>query len=284
MVVFRHSFWALVWLVVAGLMSPVYSQSLEDITDETSQFNFAYSVFVGTGAYRIDDDSTVYIFRVPLSWDMREPDYESGQVGYKLLMPFSIGVTNFATLDDIPELKLDDLKAITVTPGIEVMIPMRANWLLKPFAQAGLGWDAQSSAKSTIFGAGSRARGWYGENQNWLIGGEVLWARNRPGKDKLTTSFTRFGLGVEYKIPTNWYPFGHKVAWHGRLLQYYFSNPVNFEEPDDEFAINNSTEVGVSFSIDPPLYIMGYGFKQGGIGFEKADNFTAIKLFTTFPF
>ena len=92
------------------------------------------------------------------------------------------------------------------------------------------------------------------------------------------------GLGVEYKIQTQWYPFGHKVAWHGRLIQYHFSNPVNFEEPDDEFAIKSSTEVGVSFSIDPPLYIMGYGFKQGGIGIEKADNFRAIKLFTSFPF
>ena len=283
MFVFRHCCRWFVWFFVIGLIAPVYSVALEDSPEGPAQFNYAYSVFVGTGAYRIEDNK-IYIFSVPLQWDMSEPDYESGKVGYRLLMPFSVGVTNFNTLDDLSDFDLDDVQTLTVTPGIEALIPVRPNWLVKPFAQVGMGWDMKTSANSKVFGAGARARGWYGENQNWLIGGEVLWARNRPGKDKQTTSFTRWGLGVEYKIPTQWSPFGHKVSWHARLLQYYFTNPVNFEEPDDEFAIKNSTEAGVSFSIDPPVYIMGYGFKQGGIGVEKAGNFRAIKLFTSFPF
>ena len=85
-------------------------------------------------------------------------------------------------------------------------------------------------------------------------------------------------------MPTKWYVFGRNLSLHGRIVQYYFGNPVNFEEELDEFKVKYSTELGVSFSVDPPINILGYKFRQGGIGFERAGEYDAVKIFTTFPF
>jgi hypothetical protein len=274
-------FRALVFLQLALVGASVANAQVPE--DGVSGFNYAYSIFVGTGAYQFND-STIYIVSMPLEFDLVTPDYEQGKVGYRLLMPFSVGIANFDSLGDLPDLDLSDAQAFSVTPGIEVLIPIRPNWMLKPYMQAGLGWETTTSARSGIFGAGSRVRGWYGRDQRLLVGGEFLWARNSPNKGLPTSSFSRWGLGAEYKIPTDWYAFGRNLSFHGRILQYYFGNSVNFEEPLTEFKVKYSTEVGISFGVNPPIKILGYNFRQGGIGFERAGEYKAIKLFTTFPF
>jgi len=265
--------------IFAGLIA---ATAVADEVDGVA--NYAYSVFIGTGVYKIDD-RTIYILRVPAAFDLREPDYETGKIGLRLLIPFSVGVTNYDSIDDIPDLSVNDLQSVTITPGIEGQIPFRRNWLLKPFVQAGLGWDMKSSANSIVWGAGSRARGWYGDNEKWIIGGEFLYANNNPKReDDPQTSFFRVGLGAEYKYQSKWLVFGRQLSWHGRLLHYEFSNAVNLNPPIEEIRIERSTEVGISFGLNPPINLLGYKFRQGGIGYERAGDVKAIKFFTTFPF
>ena len=246
--------------------------------------NYAYSIFIGTGKYTIDD-RTIYSIRAPLAFTLKSPDYDSGQIGYQLLLPMAVGITNFDTIEDLPDLRVDSLQTMSVTPGLVIQLPVKRNWQIKPFAQVGLGWDMTSSSNSLIWGAGARTRAWFGTGGKWLIGGELLRAGNNPKYDEEpNTRFTRLGIGAEYKWQTNWSPFGHRVSWHGRLLQYYFTHKVTYEAPPTEVEIKNSTEVGVSFGIDPPINLLGYKFRQGGIGYERSENFNAIILFTTFPF
>ena len=112
----------------------------------------------------------------------------------------------------------------------------------------------------------------------------MLWAGNNPKyENELTTLFSRVAFGAEYKWQTNWQPFGRRVSWHLRGIHWAYTNAVNLEPPIEEVNIDNSTEIGVSFGISPPLNILGYKFRQAGIGYERSDEFNAIKLFTTFP-
>ena len=112
----------------------------------------------------------------------------------------------------------------------------------------------------------------------------MLWAGNNPKyENEPTTRFSRVAFGAEYKWQTNWQPFGRRVSWHLRGIHWAYTNAVNLEPPIEEVNIDNSTEIGVSFGISPPLNILGYKFRQAGIGYERSDEFNAIKLFTTFP-
>lgn len=246
--------------------------------------NYAYSVFAGTGRYNIGD-RVIYVLRLPMAMDLRKPDYETKTTGFRLLFPAAVGITDFADISDIPELDLNDLQTMTFTPGLEAQFPVKENWLIKPFGQAGLGWDLTSSSNSFVWGLGARTRAWFGDNDRWLIGGELLWAGNNPKYDnEPTTRFSRIAIGAEYKWQTNWQPFGYRVSWHTRLIQWIYTDAFNLEPPIEEVNIDNSTEIGVSFGINPPINIFGYKFRQGGIGYERSDEFRAIKLFTTFPF
>ena len=246
--------------------------------------NYAYSVFIGTGKYSIGD-RTIYVIRAPLAFTLKEASHETGQFGYKFLLPVAVGITNFDDIKDLPELSVDSLQTMSVTPGIEMQIPVKSNWQIKPFGQAGLGWDMKTSSNSFIWGLGARTRAWFGDNEKWLVGGEFLWAGNEPKyEDEPASNFSRLSMGAEYKWQTNWTPFGYRVSWHGRLVQYFFTGKVEFEPPPKKEEIKSSTEVGLSFGIDPPINIFGYKFRQGGIAYERADDVRAIKFLTTFPF
>jgi hypothetical protein len=66
-----------------------------DIPEEEGVPNYAYSVFAGTGVYKIDD-RRIYILRVPMKFDLKKIDYEAGEkYGLRLLLPVSVGITDF---------------------------------------------------------------------------------------------------------------------------------------------------------------------------------------------
>jgi len=262
-----------------SLSSIAFAQEEQD-----GEANYAYSIFIGTGKYRVND-RTIYVIRAPLAFTLKEANHETGQFGYKLLLPMAVGVTDFENINDLPEFSIDSLQTVSVTPGVQMQIPVKSNWQIRPFGQAGLGWDMKSSSNSFIWGLGARTRAWFGENQKWLLGGEFLWAGNNPKpEDEVNTNFSRISMGAEYKWQTNWSPFGYRVSWHGRLVQYFFTHRVAFQPPTETVKIQNSTEVGVSFGIDPPINIFGYKFRQGGIAYERSEDVRAIKFLTTFPF
>ena len=259
------------------------SGGVQSAEEEDGIANYAYSVFSGTGRYKIDD-RTIVAIRAPLVWDLVEADYETGKLGYRFLFPVAVGVTNFKDVDDFPDIDIDSLQTLGVAPGIEMVIPATPKWQVKPFAQGGYGFDLQSDSHTVIWGAGIRTRTSLGVDSNWLIGGEFLRAGEHPNRDAPATSFSRWGIGTEYRLPTDWQPYGHRVSWQARLLQWYFTDAVNFNPPSEKTTVSRSTEVGISFSVDPPISILGYPFTQGGIGYQVANGYNAITLFTTFPF
>jgi hypothetical protein len=269
---------ALVALAIAFCPSLTFADKVDGVAD------YAYSVFVGTGKYSIQD-RTVYIFRAPLEFDIYEFDYKSEQkLHLKLLVPVAIGVTDFETLDELPGLDVNDIQTLSFAPGLEISVPLNERWRLKPFAQIGYGMDTKSDSESFIWGAGARTRATYGQESRWVVGGEFLWAGNNPGGGDPSTSFSRLGLGVEYRIPSNFVVFSRSISWHLRAFQWYFSDAVFFEEPVLPFKLNNATEVGLSFGLDRPIRMLGYDFTQFGVGYEWSGGFEAVTFFTTFPF
>jgi hypothetical protein len=252
--------------------------------EETGVADYAYSVFVGTGRYKIDD-RTIYVFRAPLIFDLKEVDYESGaNIGLTLLLPVAVGLTDFEDDDELPELSVNDLQTVVIAPGLEVPIALKQNWQLKPFAQVGIGADLKSDTESFVWGTGVRTSATLGEDANWLVGGEFLYAGNDPNNGDSTTSFSRLGAGVEYRIPTQQEFFSRRISWHARIIRWYFTNAVNFEPPLRPQTLNETTEFGIAVGFSRPFNIFGYQLHQAGISFETANDYKAIGLYTSFPF
>ncbi len=267
-------------IVIAIILYPwvTFADEVDGVAD------YAYSVFVGTGKYSIHD-RTIYVLRAPLEFDIHEFDYKSDQkLALKLLAPVAVGFTYFDTLEELPDIDVNDIQTISVVPGLELSVPLDEHWQLKPFVQVGFGMDTKSDSESFVWGTGVRARATYGEESRWLIGGEFLWAGNNPNGSDSTTSFSRLGLGLEYKISSNLVVFNRSISWHLRAFQWYFSEAMTFEEPVLPFKLNYATEVGLSFGLDRPIRMLGYNFTQLGVGYEWSDGYEAVTFFTTFPF
>lgn len=271
------------YILSAALILSMFSGGSALAQETEGVANYAYAIFFGTGKYSVSDRN-IYVLRAPLAFTLRELDYAEGALGLRLLMPAAAGITDFDEFTNLPELRVEDLQTASVAPGLEVQVPVRENWLISPFGHAGLGWDFNSSENSFIWGAGVRSRAWFGEGQVLLLGGEFLWAGNRPNTEQPITRFSRVAIGGEYKWSTRWSVFGRGLHVLPRLVQTFYLDPADIDRPRDSTRINRSTEIGLSLGLETPLVILGYPFVQGGVSLEFADGVKAIKLITTFPF
>ncbi len=267
----------------AALMLSLLSSGSALAQETEGVANYAYAIFFGTGKYSVSDRD-IYVLRAPLVFTLREADYTQGAPGLKLLVPVATGITNFDEFTDLPDLRVDDLQTASVAPGLEVQVPVSENWLISPFGHAGLGWDFNSSENSFIWGVGARSRAWFGEGQRFLLGGELLWAGNRPNTAQPATRFSRVAIGGEYKWPIRWSAFGRRLNLLPRVVQTFYLDPADIDQPRDTTRINRSTEIGLSLGLETPIVILGYPFVQGGVSLEFADGVKAIKLITAFPF
>ena len=220
--------------------------------------SYSYAIFTGTGFYKLND-RRLLVLRAPFSWRIRDREPETGQMSIKLLLPMALGITDFEKISDIPELDVDSLATLSFVPGVELEFPVTVEWAIKPFIQAGLGWDLKSSAHTAIWGGGLRTR--YqpriGDSSNWTFGGEFLAAGNNPGNDAPNTRFNRFGIGAEHRLPLSGSIMNRKVSIHTQLLGYYYLNDQDFLPPHERIELNHSIEVGVSAGIEPAARILG---------------------------
>ena len=272
------------YFLAAALMLGMLSGNSALSQEAEGVANYAYAIFFGTGKYSVSDRN-IYVLRAPLVFTLREPDYAQGEAGLRLLVPAAAGITDFDEFTDIPGLRVEDLQTASVAPGLEAQIPIKENWLLSPFGQAGLGWDFNSSENSFIWGVGVRSRAWFGEGQRFCcsaarFSGRVI-ARTRQQPN---TRFSRVAIGGEYKWPTRWSAFGRRLHLLPRLVQTFYLDPADIDQPRDTTRINRSTEIGLSLGLETPLVILGYPFVQGGVSVEFADGVKAIKLITRFPY
>ena len=110
-------------LIVAAITTSL-SASTSYAGDEDGVANYAYAVFAGTGKYSILD-RTIYIVSMPLAYNIKKNRHVGKyKIGFKVLLPVAIGVTNFERFDELPDLDIDSLQTMSFVRGLEIPIGM----------------------------------------------------------------------------------------------------------------------------------------------------------------
>jgi hypothetical protein len=246
--------------------------------------NFSYAVFVGSGIYTLND-RRVYIARMPFSWKWRKADEQPGALGIRFLLPATVGVTNFEHIEDLPSLSIDDLSSLSFVPGVELEYAATPNLFVKPFLQAGLGWEFQDEETTFVWGAGMRARLALAQDKSdWLVGGEVLAAGNVPSDEQPSTSLSRIGLGIEHKYPLRWQLSDRKTSLHTQLIGYHYVDEATFNSPQGDIKLRSTIQFGLSIGVEPAIRFLGFSVRQIGLGYKYGEDFSAITIVTSFPF
>ena len=143
--------------LVLGFAGPVvHSQNSGD-----NFVHWGYASYFGTGWYSVGNNLDVFAIRAAPRWNWGEPgldDEGNRDIGIELRVPVTFSVHRF-NLDNLGAIfDVDNFGTVSLTPGIEVEVPITKRWSLKPLAYGGWGTELNGPQSAWIYWAGLKSR------------------------------------------------------------------------------------------------------------------------------
>lgn len=263
--------------LLTGFNSVVWGQGAKE-----NLINYAYLTDFGIGGYDVEERQ-VRAIQIPFSYQLRP--MKKNQWGIKLLFPVSVASVedDGVDIEGIP-LPLDS-KLTAVNPGVEVQIPVRPDWAIKPFGKIGIGRDISEGKGALIgtLGVKSRYSFDWGKFQ-MALGSGIFFDTYKP-KDEERKDYASVGIGLDAVYPL-WFKLKDRQTNIGGYAAYYnYFDDLEFErlkrppmEIDDQF------EVAMTFGTYQPIRIGWWDLKRVGIAYRFGDGFKGVRLIAGFPF
>ena len=280
--------------VLLALMCLLFAVSAEvpaeDADDPARQVHWAAGAFFGTGWYRVDDNRSVYILRVPPRQTLRESAFSAdGQrtLGLEIQYPLSLGLEK---LDDIYDFTdFDNYSTVSFTPGMQVEIPVTEKWYLRPYVNLGWGTEVKSGDSAWIYYGGLKSRYQLGGDEStWSLLNAINVAGYNPDYGK-RGRYGSFMTGFEFDHPLKGIKVGNDEAWLNWHATYnYLFDKLNFHVEDDVVeSVRDQWELGLALGKgNKKMKLWFLSFEHVGLSFKWSSNgvYKAISLNMSSPF
>jgi len=269
-------------LIVASCLFISTGQAQTVPEDPDNAVHYSFSALLGTGYYTVGD-RRVAVLRAPLSYRVRETGGPK-EPGIRIKIPVTVGLHNFK-INDIPDLRIDDLVTMTIMPGVEFNYQINDRWAVDPAVHIGYGRDMTNNDSSLLWGANVRSRYAFDMNKIPLtLGSEALYAGYDPNTGP-ADSIVRLSLGLDARIPTGWSIGNHNMFIGTHTTVFYYPVSLRFPKIDrDRYKTSSELEFGLALGRDPPFEILGFKFDRVGLAYRFSDVTSSIILNTSFPF
>jgi hypothetical protein len=280
-----------IFLALVILPSPLLAQAVARDPEPVRQVHWAMGAFFGTGWYQVDNNRSVFVFRIPPRQTVRESGFDENgkrKLGVEIQYPLSFGLHQF---DDIPDfINFENYGTITFTPGVQVEIPVNLNWSLRPYAHIGGGYERESDKWAGIWYGGIKSRYLLGESEKlrWSLLNAVYYAGYKPEYEERG----RYGsvmAGLEFNQSMGSLTMGGdplRLNWH--VTYNYLFDRLNFHIADDRVeSIQDQWEIGLALAKESkPLKIWFMNFEHIGLSYKRSSNghYRAISLNLRSPF
>lgn len=272
------------------LAAPAVSNGQEKAEPE-KQVHWALAAYFGTGWYRVDENRTSYIFRIPPRQYLRESGWhENGKrkLGVEILYPVTLGLHQ---LDDLPDfLEFENYGTISFTPGIQVEIPVSDRWYLRPFGHVGAGYERESGEWATMWYGGLKSRYLMTEREkfSWSFLSAAYYAAYKP-QFKNRGQYGSVMAGFEFDNTLGNLRWGGKQMWLNWHLTYeYLFDNLNFHVSEDEVvSVDDVWELGLALGTgNKKMKIWFLEFEHVGLSFKASSNgaYQAITFNLRSPF
>ena len=227
--------------------------------------------------------SSLQVYRLPLGYTARKLDDHPW--GLKITLPVSFGFHDVNATTSLGEY-FERLRTMSVTPGIEFQVPVAERWVLKPFAEVGVGGELSGKSDSGIealYSAGLKCRGVFPrDSARMMFGGEVLYRGSTS--EAVAGNFGSVGVGVD----SQWQLGASKsgLRYLGGVYGIYrrFADlRLDFGLPEPT-NIRNTYEAGFSFSTDPVFRLWKIRFPWMAVGYRFGDGVGGFRISLSFPF
>jgi len=251
------------------------------VEQSSERFNWYYAAVYGTGAYKIGEE-TVGVIRLPMAYTIREMTDE--QWGLRLTFPVSAALAEF----DLTDFDLGHVSAVglSVLPGIEAEIPLRPGWVVKPFANAGGGWEFRRDTSAFIWSAGASTLYRRTLENKWLLGlgGKLTYAGYRAdGTDSVLGAVS---IGGDLGFPIEMEIAGRQAILGVQLIGTMYFNKLEFLLPGSPTEdVSNEVELAFTLGVRKPIEFLGASFDRIGLGYRQgSDGLKGIRIVASFPF
>ena len=263
-------------LIATALLASSGSLSAQLAQEPEETINYAYATWIGTGVYSFAD-RRIYVLRGNFSWSLRAPSED--QWGWELLLPVTVGVNDFKSFDV-------QVSTFTFIPGVKAQIPIFDRWLLKPFAQIGVGKDFSGGDPSFIWGYGVKSLGNYPyKNMEFDLGLGITYANHTQSGSRGDDGFTKFDFGVNTRWPTRLNIQGRQTFFNAFVVYSEFVNDIELLLPlEDNLDLQRLFRLGLTLEGRPSFAIWFIPLRGLGIDFSYGRNFRGIGITTGFPF
>jgi hypothetical protein len=254
--------------------------SAEPLAQESTinSVHWAYSAYFGTGWYQVSGDRQVFVIRGTPRWEMREASFSADgerTIGIEFRFPITGGLDNFSTHDIPGSVDLDNVASLSVTPGIDITIPVTERWWLRPYAAVGWGTALDGDDSAWTYWAGINSRYTFQKgNLNWALINSVAYVGNTPSNAN-SDAFWPLMAGLEFD-----YPLGNKQLDNEQLYLSWHGMYTTFEDDLDQTIggissqpITDQWEFGVSIrKKKEPIKVWFLKFDRLGLGYRFSSS------------
>jgi len=274
---------AALFLLPAGATAQAFPQAVaqQRAARPDQLFNWYYAAAYGTGAYKIGEES-VGVLRAPFAYRYREATED--QWGIRFTIPVSAALAEFDLTDF--QLGRPTVAGLSVLPGVELEIPLARDWMLKPFANAGVGWEFQRDGSALIFSLGSSLLHKRTLDNGWLaaLGGKLTFAGYSAGGEQ--SRLAALSGGGDIAFPLDMEIAGQQALLGVQLIGTVYFNRLEFLLPGSpEKQVLAEAELALSLGVRKPIELLGVSIDRVGLGYRRgSDGLRGIRLVGSFPF
>jgi hypothetical protein len=233
------------------------------------------------GAVQDASATSFQIYRIPISYPIRR--LEDKPWGLRITLPVSLGTYQLEAATGVGDV-VESIQSVVVIPGVEFLVPVGERWVLKPFAEAGVGDDSRTGETHLLYAAGIRARGEYQARPFELMVGTAFRYRSPADTDVVENWYSTVEGGLDAQLPLGFSVGSRAPRLGGYAILRHFSN-LEFEVvTEGPFDVSWNYEVGLSFSTEPMLQVWKIKLPWIGLGYRFGDRTRGIRLSFAFPF
>ena len=242
---------------------------------------FVFAPYLGSGLYLASGNQ---VSALNFSPGVDLVPARGRRVGWRLNLPFSIGVFDF-DLGDLPDQELPTrFDTLTVLPGIEARIDASRRWLVKPFADLGLGRNFGSGANTLVWGAGVRSYYLASRRHRVTLYNRLMRAgfRNRNSGQRGGFSSLETGLIRSFPLPGSL--FGRPLSASLHYENFVYFDPAEVVRLAGPWSVSVQHELGLTFGADDWRPDNLVHQPRIGIGWRQTSEGGAVRILFGLPF
>ena len=245
--------------------------------------NYPYTQDIGFGGYDAGQQQVANL-KIPGSLLLRSPEEHCW--GLRLRFPVSLGIYGLTLEGFLEDFDVDNVRAVTIMPGAEFLIPLSQNWMLKPRQDLGVGKDFEGG--DWIFLTATEIQGVYTnpwKNLVFTFGSGVKYSLSHSSSGFYNDDFARLEVGLDTLIPFGLDVGSRRVDFSLYVIgRHYFRELVFGQVLEDPLVIRQEGEVGITFGSTPLPRIWKFNVPRLLIGYRFAENFKGLRIKFGLPF